>query len=190
MRDLYKEVRTSCRERALGFQWPTVEQPQPRWGRSAAMVEGRTWVNIAIRLCLHSFLAQNKHHLFENKVWEIYIKQCIRSFVEVVIISWLCSRVYLYTPSILYNIYLYIHLFIKNYTCIKPLLISIYVDGNNLLLEMSISTEITPRDSSNNLRFLFTQPLCCDKEMTQCHCLCRVNLVWFRFFLLLDWLPN
>ena len=45
---------------------------------------GRTWVNIAVRLCLHSFLTHNKHHLFENKVWEIYIfiKKCIRSLLE------------------------------------------------------------------------------------------------------------
>ena len=34
-----------------GPQWPTVEQPQPRWGRSAAMVR-RTWVNIAVCPCL------------------------------------------------------------------------------------------------------------------------------------------
>ena len=67
------------------------------------MVERRTWVNIAVRPCLHSFLTHNKHHLFENKVWEIYIKKCIRSFVEVVIISWLCFRVYLYTHSIQCN---------------------------------------------------------------------------------------
>ena len=45
---------------------------------------GRTWVNIAIRLCLHSFLTHNKHHLFENKVWEmyVYIKKCIRSLLK------------------------------------------------------------------------------------------------------------
>ena len=65
---------------------------------------GRTWVNIAVRPCLHSFLTQNKHHPFENKVWEIYIKKCIRSFIEVVIISWLCSRVYLYTCSCIMDI--------------------------------------------------------------------------------------
>ena len=56
----------------------------------------RTCVNIAIRPCLHSFHTHNKHHPFENRMWEIfiYIKKCIRSFIEVVIISWLCSRVY------------------------------------------------------------------------------------------------
>ena len=42
------------------------------------------WVNIAIRPCLHSFLTHNKHHPFENKVWEIYIfiKKCIRSLLK------------------------------------------------------------------------------------------------------------
>ena len=40
--------------------------------------------------------------VFENKVCEIhiYINKCICSFVEVVIIGWLCSRVYLYTRGI------------------------------------------------------------------------------------------
>ena len=44
------KVRTSGRQRALGPQWPTVEQPQPRWERSAAMVKEELGVNIAVRL--------------------------------------------------------------------------------------------------------------------------------------------
>ena len=38
----------------------------------------------SVRPCLHSFLTHNKHHLFENKVWEIYIfiKKCIRSLLQ------------------------------------------------------------------------------------------------------------
>ena len=67
------------------------------------MVERRTWVNIAVRPCLHSFLAHNKHHLFENKGWEIYIKKSIRSLLKSSLSSWLFSRVYLYTRSIQYN---------------------------------------------------------------------------------------
>ena len=45
---------------------------------------GGTWVNIAVRPWLHSFLIHNKHHLFENKVWEIYIyiKKCICSLLK------------------------------------------------------------------------------------------------------------
>ena len=88
----------------------------PSWATQAKMRkkccygQGRTWVNIAVRLCLPSFLTHNKYHLFENKVWEVY------SFViEVVIIGWLCSYIYyywlimfiyLYTCSIQYNIIL------------------------------------------------------------------------------------
>ena len=62
----------------------------PGWSTQAKMRKkycygrGRTWVNIAVRPCLHSFLTHNKHHLFENKVWEIYIfiKKCIRSLLK------------------------------------------------------------------------------------------------------------
>ena len=45
---------------------------------------GRTWVNVAARPCLQSFLTHNKHHSFENKVWDIYIfiKKCIRSLLK------------------------------------------------------------------------------------------------------------
>ena len=41
--------------------------------KKCCYVRGRTWVNIAVCPCLHSFLTHNKHQLFENKVWEIYI---------------------------------------------------------------------------------------------------------------------
>ena len=36
------KLRANSRQRALGPQWPMVEQPQPRQGRSAAMIR-RTW---------------------------------------------------------------------------------------------------------------------------------------------------
>ena len=44
---------------------------------------GRSWVNIAVCPCLHSSLTH--HRNIENKVWEIYIfiKKCVRSFIEV-----------------------------------------------------------------------------------------------------------
>ena len=35
-------MRPSCRQRGCGPKWPTVEQLQSRWGKSAAMVR-RTW---------------------------------------------------------------------------------------------------------------------------------------------------
>ena len=62
----------------------------PGWATQAKMRKkcwygrGRTWVNIAVHLCLNLFLTHNKYHLFENKVWEIYIfiKKCIRSLLK------------------------------------------------------------------------------------------------------------
>ena len=101
------EVRTSCRLRALGPYWSLVEQPKPRCKRSAAMVERRTWVNIAVHPCLLSFLMHNKHPLFENKVWEIriFIKKCISSLLKsslpvdcfhIYLIMYTCSFMWLY----------------------------------------------------------------------------------------------
>ena len=59
---------------------------------------GRSWVNIAVRPCLHSFLTHNKHHPFENKVWEIYIsiKKCIRSLLKSFITDCLFRCIFLY----------------------------------------------------------------------------------------------
>ena len=72
----------ACWLRALRPSVTHGSATQPKWGRSAAMVERRTWVNMAVRPCLHSFLTHNKHQLFENKVWEIYIRKCIRSSLK------------------------------------------------------------------------------------------------------------
>ena len=52
---------------------PRLSNPKPRWERSAAMAREEFGVNIAVCPCLLSFLLPNKHHPFENKVWEIYI---------------------------------------------------------------------------------------------------------------------
>ena len=62
----------------------------PGWATQAKMRKkcyygwGRIWVNIAVHPCLQSFLTHNRHHPFENKVWEIYIfiKKCIRSLLK------------------------------------------------------------------------------------------------------------
>ena len=74
---------TSSRQRALGPQWPTDEQPNQD-AKEVLWPREKIWVNIAIRHCLHSFLTHNKHHPLENKVWEIYIfiKKCIRSLLK------------------------------------------------------------------------------------------------------------
>ena len=54
------------RLRALGPQWLTVEQPQPRWRWSVTMVNRRTWVNIALGLCLNSSLTHNRTSPFQK----------------------------------------------------------------------------------------------------------------------------
>ena len=62
------------------------EQPQPRCGRSTAMVKRRSWINIVVCPCLHSSLIRHRIiNPFENKVWEIhiFIKKWVRSFIEV-----------------------------------------------------------------------------------------------------------
>ena len=75
---------------------------QPRWGRSAAMIVRITWVNTAVVTVSNSSLTHNKHHLFENKLWEIYFfyKEVFSFVCWSRHYSWLCSCVYLYTRSI------------------------------------------------------------------------------------------
>ena len=74
-------MRASGRQRALGPQWPTVEQPQPRWGRSAAMVR-RTWVNIVVHpLISHTQPTSTLSRIKCERY--IFIKMCVHSFIEV-----------------------------------------------------------------------------------------------------------
>ena len=77
----------------------------PSWATQAKMRkkccygQGRTWVNIAVCPCLHSFLTHNKHHLFKNKVWEIYIfyKEVYSFIIEIVItVDYGCEYTTLY----------------------------------------------------------------------------------------------
>ena len=101
----------ACRQRAL---WPSVTHgraTQPRRGRSATMVEKRTWVNIAVCPCLHLFLTHSKHHLFENKVWEIYIfiKKCVRSLLKL-------SLSVNYVPHIFVYVYVQLYVAIQHKT--------------------------------------------------------------------------
>ena len=76
-------VRACLRTEGCGSQRPPLEQHQPRWERTAAMVRRRSWVNIAVCPCLYSSLIH--HRNIENKVWgiHIFIKKCVRSFIEV-----------------------------------------------------------------------------------------------------------
>ena len=82
---------SACRLRACGPHWPTVEQPQPRWGRSAAMAR-RTlgqYVAVCPRLQLTSH-TQPTSTLSRIKCESyIFIKKCVRSFIEVRHYVWL-----------------------------------------------------------------------------------------------------
>ena len=92
------EVRTSDRQRVLGPQWPTVEQPQPRWDRSAAMVR-ITWVCPRLQLSSHT---QPTSTLLRIKCERyIFIKKYVLLFIEVVIIvdyvfAYICICMWLY----------------------------------------------------------------------------------------------
>ena len=79
--------------------WPTVEQPQPRWRRSAAMVR-RTldqYVAVCPSLQLTSH-TQPTSTLLRTKCCEryIFIKKCVCLFIEVRHYIWLCFHLYLY----------------------------------------------------------------------------------------------
>ena len=64
--DRKARLRASLQTEDCGPQRTLVEQPQPRCGRSAAMVKRRSWVNIAVCPCLHSSFTY--HRNIENKV--------------------------------------------------------------------------------------------------------------------------
>ena len=70
------DLRASSRQRALGLQWPTVEQPSQD--------------EKEVLLCQYSSLFPSPAHLshttninpFENKVWEIYFYKEVCSFIH------------------------------------------------------------------------------------------------------------
>ena len=72
--------------RACSPQWPTVEQPQPRWGRSAAMVRRTLGQYVAVcprlQLTSHTKLTSTLSRIKCERY--IFIKKCVRSFIEVV----------------------------------------------------------------------------------------------------------
>ena len=74
----------ACRLRVLRPSVTRCIATQAKMRKKCSYGRGRTWVNVAVRPYLRSFLTHKKHHLFENKVWEIYIfiKKCIRSLLK------------------------------------------------------------------------------------------------------------
>ena len=94
VRDRMPAWESACRLRACGPQWHTVEQPQPRWGRSAAMVEEELGVNIAVcpgvQLISHT---QPTSTLSRIKCEGLYFYKEVCSFIHwsSYIVGWLCS---------------------------------------------------------------------------------------------------
>ena len=68
--DGLSQLETRCRSEN---QLQTEGATQAKMQKKCCYGRGRTWVNIAVCPCLHSFLTHNKHHSFKNKVWENYI---------------------------------------------------------------------------------------------------------------------
>ena len=88
------ELRAIGRLRALGSQWPTVEQP------SQDEKEVLLWSEELGSICssLSPYPAHHSHtaniNPFENKVWEIYFYKEACSFVRHY--CWLCFHIYLH----------------------------------------------------------------------------------------------
>ena len=106
----YKKARVSARLQTEGCcpQRSPVEQPQPRCRRSAKWVleddtawygQEKKWVNIAVCPYLQSSLTQHRNiNPFENNVLEIhiFIKNCVRSFIDIRHYLWLFPLIYVY----------------------------------------------------------------------------------------------
>ena len=87
------ELRVSGRQRALGPQWTTVEQPKPRWGSGVAMVRRTLGQNNSPSLSPLSSHTQEISTLSRIK-GERYFYNEVCAFVRHY--YWLCFRLYLY----------------------------------------------------------------------------------------------
>ena len=114
-------VRASGKQKALGSQWPTVEQPSQDEGEVLLWSE-ELGVNIVVctRLQLISHTQPTSTLSRIKCERDIFIKKCVRSFIEVRHYCWLCFRLYLY------YIYIYIYIYICIYVAIQhfPILLS------------------------------------------------------------------
>ena len=100
------ELRASDWQRALGPQWLTVEQPEPRWGRSAAMVRRTLGQNNSPSLSPLTSHTQLTSTLFENKMWEIYFYKEVCSFVHwisYIMFDYVSAYICIYLCMRLYN---------------------------------------------------------------------------------------
>ena len=103
--DRKARVRASLQTEGCGPQRPPVEQLQPRCGRSAAVVNRKSWVNIAVCPCLYSSLIHNRNiNPLENKVWDTYLykKKCVPFVIMFDYVSayiYICICMWLYNKS-------------------------------------------------------------------------------------------
>ena len=99
--DGLRQLETGCRSETQLQTADFGSLVTPNWATQAKMRKkcccGREWTWVNITVHLHSFLTHNKHHPFENKVWEISI------FIRSVFVCYWnhslpvdCFRIYLY----------------------------------------------------------------------------------------------
>ena len=105
------EVRASCRQRALGPQWPTVEQPPAKMRKKCCYGQKNLGQYVAVcpRLQLTSRTQPTSTLSRIKSESYIFIKMCVRSFIGVRYYCWLCFRIYLY-------MYMYTCKFVYGYT--------------------------------------------------------------------------
>ena len=79
------EVRTRGRQKALGPQWPTVEQPQAKMWQKCCYGRRRTWSQYSSLSPSPTHLSHTTNITLSRIKCEryIFIKKCIRSFIEV-----------------------------------------------------------------------------------------------------------
>ena len=87
-------IETSCRQ---GAQWPTVEQLSQDEKRVLLWSWEELWVKISLSPSLTHLSHPRNITLSRIKCRRyIFIKKCVRSFIEIRHYCWLCSRLYLY----------------------------------------------------------------------------------------------
>ena len=93
-------VRIGCRLRDCCSQWPTVKQPQPRWGIVRRAIVRRTlgqYVVVCPRLQLTSHTQPTSTHSRIKCERYIFIKKCVRSSLLLTMFPLIFVYVYSYT---------------------------------------------------------------------------------------------
>ena len=99
------ELRTSSRQRALGPQWPMVEQVSQDEEEVLLWLKEELWVKITVCRCLQLISNTQPTSSFQEQSVRDYIFiKCVRSFIEVHPYCWLCSAYICSCIMWLYNI--------------------------------------------------------------------------------------